>query len=169
MRRMSSWEKYVKKYVWDDERTPYLVSVDKLKRRQADKEIFIFVVFLAIPFTLILLAAIAQMVKAGNYEYVFVALFAISILAAVVVLHATKSWPAALYCITAPLAILLYFVVNGFSAKQGMIDQIIILVVLLSWLRYTVRVIQIARAYPDLPDPPPPSDIPELPTFTPPD
>ena len=94
MRRMSSWEKYVKKYVWDDERTPYLISVDKLKRRQADKELFVFVVFLAVPFTLILLAAIAQMVKARNYEYVFVATFAISILAAVVVLHATKSWPA---------------------------------------------------------------------------
>jgi ribose/xylose/arabinose/galactoside ABC-type transport system permease subunit len=168
MRWLSSWEKYVKKYVWDEDRTPFLISIDRLNRGQADKEIFIFVVFLGIPFALIALAATAQIVKAGIWLYLGLVIYAATILAAVVVLNANKNWLAALYCITAPLVILLFFVANGFSPNQGLVDHTIILILLVSWMRYTVRVVQMAKAYANLPEPPPPAP-PELPTFNEPD
>jgi hypothetical protein len=36
---MMNLEKYFKKYLWDDERTPYLVPVARMTRRQADYEL----------------------------------------------------------------------------------------------------------------------------------
>ena len=41
-RPQASWEKYVKKYVWDDDSTPYFIPVRKLKRYQADKELLLY-------------------------------------------------------------------------------------------------------------------------------
>ena len=38
------WYEYVRKYVWDDEKTPYFTGVAKLSRTQADKEIFAYAV-----------------------------------------------------------------------------------------------------------------------------
>ena len=36
----SEWEKLVKRYVWNDERTPYFTRVANLSRRQAHYELF---------------------------------------------------------------------------------------------------------------------------------
>ena len=32
-----SWDKYVKKYVWDDDKTPYFTPAQKLNKSQADR------------------------------------------------------------------------------------------------------------------------------------
>jgi hypothetical protein len=152
---MSSWEKFVKKYVWDERTTPFLVPVHRLNRGQADKEVFLFVLFLATPFTLILLGALAYLFGGGAIHYIGVALYAASVLAAAVALNASKQWQAAVYCITAPLAILLYFVVNGFGPKMQTLDQVLMVAMLVAWARYTIRIIAIARTYPGMPAAPP--------------
>ena len=41
-----NWENLVKRYVWDDDRTPYLVPASRITRRQADYEIYAYTVFL---------------------------------------------------------------------------------------------------------------------------
>lgn len=148
---MSSWEKFVRKYVWDDQTTPFLVSVGQLHRGQADKELFLFAVFLGTPFALILLWAAARLVQAGGAVHALVALYALSVLAAIVVLRRRRHWMAAAYCLTAPLAILLRFVVEGFPPRMQTLDQMLVLIMLIAWLRYTVRIVEIARAYRALP------------------
>ncbi len=149
---MSSWEKFVRKYVWDENTTPFLIPVRRLNRGQARKELFLFVVFLATPFAMIALAAVAAAPKVGPLAAGLAAAYAVSVIAATFALNATKHWLPALYCGTAPLAVMLYLVVFGFSPKLQFIDEALILVILLGWLRYTVRIVAIARAYPQLPE-----------------
>jgi len=44
----SDWEKLVKRYVWNDERTPYFTRVANLSRRQAHYELFGYALFAGI-------------------------------------------------------------------------------------------------------------------------
>ena len=42
------WEKLFRKYIWNEQTTPYLTSVPDLSRRQADSEILFYSWFHAI-------------------------------------------------------------------------------------------------------------------------
>lgn len=157
---MSSWEKQVRKYVWDAQKTPFLVPVARLNQGQGQSEIFVFVVFLVTPFTLILLAALAYLWHTGAPLYGAMALFAASILTAAVLLHQRRHWLAATYCLAAPLALLGYFVFAGFSDRLGLVDKALVFAMLLGWAWYTLRIVAIARAYAGMPPGPPPPSVP---------
>ena len=47
---MLNLEKYFKKYIWDDERTPYFVPASRMTRRQADYELHAYAIFVGILF-----------------------------------------------------------------------------------------------------------------------
>ena len=49
------WYKFVRRYFWDDETTPYLVPVTKLHRGQAKHEIFAYVLFVSILYGAVML------------------------------------------------------------------------------------------------------------------
>ena len=53
-----SWEKLIKRYIWDDDRTPYLVPASRMTRKQADHEIFAYTIFLGILLAIVCLAAL---------------------------------------------------------------------------------------------------------------
>lgn len=114
---MIIWEKYVKKYVWDDDKTPYFIAVSDLKRDQADKEIFLYSFFLAIPATLIV-AVIVSTLSSGDFGNVTLGLFAASILAGAAYLNIRKNTSAAFFLISAPIVILVHFAVNGFGVPD---------------------------------------------------
>jgi hypothetical protein len=118
---MLNLEKYIKKYVWDDERTPYLVPVARMTRRQADYELHAYSVF-------------------------------VGVLCAALIFAFTKTVHAAWYCAAAPIAALLYFFVHGFHPSLSAIDHAALIVFGVIWLRYSLRVVAIARAYPGLPE-----------------
>lgn len=149
-RQLASWEKYVKKYVWDDDSTPYLVPVRKLKQYQADKELFLYVFFLATPSAMLLVGVASRAFSNGNFDSLAIGLYALSVLCAAIYLRYSKSVSAALYTITAPFALLLHFAVNGFPEKLHTVEQLLLVIVILIWLRYTVRIVAIAKAYPGL-------------------
>ena len=157
---MSSWEKQVRKYVWDPQKTPFLVPVARLNQGQANSEIFVFVVFLVTPVTLVLLAALAYLWHTADGAFALLAAYTASILAAAVLLHQRKDWRAAAWCLTAPLALLGFLLWNGFSARLGWLDKVLLLSMLLGWSCYTLRIVAIARAYAGMPPGPPPSNIP---------
>lgn len=146
----SSWEKYVKKYVWDDDSTPYLIPVQKLRRYQADKELFIYAFFLATPAMLLVAGIGSRIVTKGVSDGWLIGVFALSILCASVYLHLRKNLYAALYTVAAPLAALLHFFIDGFPARLHTIEQVGLVIICLIWLRYTVRVVAITKAYPGL-------------------
>jgi hypothetical protein len=142
-------DKFFRKYVWDNERTPYLVSVLRLTRTQADYELLFYATLSGVLFALITLAALSDRLPHGNAAGV--SLFAFTQVCAALLLGVTRSAWAAMYCATAPLAALLYFVLFGFHASLGAPDKILLVAAMVLWVAYGGRLVAVARAYPALP------------------
>ena len=67
-----SWDKFVKKYVWDDNKTPYFVRVAKMTKVQARYEIFSYSLFLAVLFAVISVASLSDQAPQGRSDVVSV-------------------------------------------------------------------------------------------------
>ena len=146
------WYHYVKKYVWDERKTPYLVAVAKLDRGQANSEIFLYAMFLGVPGALVATAATASVLESGSTLSAAVGAYALTICIAAGTLHARKLVHAAYYSITLPLALLVYLYYQKFGPEISLLDKTVLVIVLLLWLRYTIRVAAICKAYPGLPE-----------------
>lgn len=152
------WHDYLKKYVWDEDKTPFLVAVDRLYRNQANNEIFLYALFLSIPAALLAAAAAAYSLRHGVQLLALAAgVYGAMVCAAAAWLHLRKSRFAALYGSSVPLVLLAYLLWQGFHPRLGALDQIVLVVVLLLWLRYTVRIHAIVRRYASMPERPRPS------------
>lgn len=125
-RQPASWEKYVKKYVWDNDSTPYFIPVRKLKRYQADKELLLYCAFLVIPAGL-LVAAFVSAAYRGNLGNLALGLYGIAILGCAGFLHYKKSVSAALFTISAPVLLLLHFAINGFGVPDLNINKVTVI------------------------------------------
>jgi hypothetical protein len=147
---MMSLEKYFKKYVWDDERTPYLVPVARMVRRQADYELHAYAVFVGVLFGMVTGGALLS--QDPQIKSDLVAVYGLSVVCGAIVFAFTKAVQAAWYCALAPLAALLYFFLHGFHPSLSAIDHAVSIGFALIWLRYSLRVVAIARAYPDMPE-----------------
>lgn len=149
-RQQVSWEKYVKKYVWDSDSTPYLIPVRRLKQYQADKELFLYAFFIATPSAMLMAGVVGHVIADGVLDNLAVGLYGLSMLCAAVALRLYKKVGLALYTVTAPIALLLHFAVNGFPERLHTFEQLLLVIVTLFWLRYSVRVVAIANAYDSL-------------------
>ena len=146
---MLDWEKLFKRYVWDDQKTPYFTSVGDLTRSQADNELHVYSVFLGILFGVV---AVASAIGTASYgRSMEVAFYGFSVVCAAVGLAIAKHYLAALYCAATPAAALAFLFFQGFSPTLVPLDHIVILAVLLLLLRYSFRVVAIVRRYPVLP------------------
>ncbi len=145
-----SWEKFIKRYVWDDIKTPYFVRVAKLTKVQATYEIFSYSLFLAILFAVISIVSLSDQAPQGRSEVV--SIYGFCVVCGAIILATTKSSPAAHVCASAPLAALLYFFIKGFPAGLGTIDKWVLVAVTLGLLVYSTRVVAMAKAYPNMPD-----------------
>lgn len=141
-----SWEKYIKRYVWDDERTPYLTPVDRLSRIQADHETFAYTVFLA--FLFVIVAVLASLGRLAGGSAPLVAFYAFTVLIAAALLGTSKHPGAAWYLLAAPVMALLHVALVGLPARLETIDHLVIIGFLLLWLRYGWRVVRLTKAYP---------------------
>ena len=143
------WEKSFRKYVWDDQKTPYFTPVSRLTRHQADYEIHIYCLFVGILFAVGAVVCITGAGYAGRTPGS--GIYAFSVVCAVILLGAGKHPYAALYCASAPFGVLLYLFIHGFHPNLGLIDHVLVFVVMALWARYSWRVIAISRAYADMP------------------
>lgn len=150
------WDKHFKKYVWDDEKTPYLVPTGRLNRRQASNEVFIYTLFIGTLFGVLALLANTGALPHGRSFGV--ALFAFSMVCAAIILGFTKHAAAAWYCGLAPVAAFAYFFVFGFHPDSSTVDHVVILVLVALWLRYSWRIITIGRRFEEMPEPEQPDD-----------
>jgi len=144
-----NWEKLFLKYVWNDQTTPYLVPVAKLNQRQGNSEILIYSLFLAVFF-----GATALMSLRGGPEgrSLGVAFYGFSVVCASVIFIIMKSYPAALYLSATPAVALAYIYFYGLGSEREMFDTVIVTVILILLLRYSLRIVALARSYPDFPD-----------------
>lgn len=167
-----NWHDFVKKYAWDDERTPYLIRARELTASQAQREIFVYALFLAIFFFAAALAFLAGIRLPDELQPLGVsmagtaraspsppsAFYAATVVSAAIWLGLSKDARAAIYCASAPVAAFLYVFNDGLGPRLHAWDKTFLIVFTLLWAWYALRVIAIARGYAHLrqDDPPPP-------------
>lgn len=145
------WEKYVKKYVWDEKKTPFFLAVDKLSQAQARNELFLYAFFLA---TLFLVVTLGSALDLGTGKRGFpgwVAAYAFSVTCGAIALGQFRNFYAALYCISAPLLGMVYALSDSLHPNFAAVDKYFLLILCLLWLRYAMRVLGIVKAFPRLP------------------
>tara|TARA_A100001037_G_C15139237_1_gene632776 strand:- start:1353 stop:1826 length:474 start_codon:yes stop_codon:yes gene_type:complete len=147
---MSNWEKWTKKYVWDDEKTPFFISVEKLTKLQAKKELFLYLLFVGTPFGLIGFMSLAGMTRGEHLGYLLLLFYSVTVLISLYFISGTKSSYAAVYSATAPLVLFFFLLIDGFPPKLHEVGQSALIIFLLLWLRYTIRIIRICRRFPDM-------------------
>jgi hypothetical protein len=146
---LDSLDKYFKKYVWDDDRTPYLVPVAHLTRRQAGYELHFYALLVGVLCGMLSLAALSNKLPHGGAA--IVSIYAFTVTCAAILLGTTRHPWAALWCATPPVAGLAYFAVYGFHPNLGVMDKVLLICAMLAWLVYCRRLIAVARAYSGLP------------------
>lgn len=138
-------DRFFRKYVWDDERTPYLVSVARLTRAQIEYELLFYAVLSGALFALVSVAALSHSLPHGDARAV--SLYAFTQVCGALLLGMTRSAWAALYCASAPLAALAYFALFGFHPSLGAVDKALLLSAMVFWTAYCGRLLAITRAY----------------------
>ncbi len=146
-----NWDKLFKRYVWHDERTPYLTRVANLTRLQAHYELFGYSLLMAVLFGGLSVASLSSALPHGGAAVV--SIYALTVCCAAVLLGATRHPWAAMWCAGAPLAVLAYFGYWGFHPHHEFGDKALLVAVVIAWLLYSRRVVAVARAWPGLPDP----------------
>ena len=139
------WEKLFKRYVWHDERTPYLTRVANLTRVQAHYEIFGYCLFMGVLSGVLAVVTLSPTLPHGGTA--FVPVYAFTVCCAALVLGFTRHPWAAIWCALAPLAALLYFAAWGFHPGLEFGDQALLVVVALGGLLYSRRLVAVVRAW----------------------
>lgn len=141
----SEWEKLIKRYVWNEERTPYFTRVANLSRRQAHYELFGYALLVGVVGVVLSVASLSTGLPhdaAGG-----VSLYAFSVCCAAVLLGTTRHPWAALWCAGAPLALLAYFAVWGFHPALESQEKVLLVTIVGAWLLYSRRSVAVARAW----------------------
>ena len=141
----SGWERLVKRYVWNDERTPYFTRVANLSRRQAHYELFGYALLVGVLGAVLSVASLSAELPHADAEGV--SLYAFSVCCAAVLLGATRHPWAALWCAGAPLALLAYFAVLGFHPALEFAEKVLLVAIVVAWLLYSRRTVAVARAW----------------------
>ena len=144
------WDKYLKRYVWDDDKTPYFVATSKLNRRQAENEIRAYAILIGFLFALLAVFSLSSHAPMGRS--VGASFYALTMVFGCLLLGATRHYYVAVYCALAPLAIVVFLSINGFPPKMAAVDHIVVGTVLIAWGAYSFRLASIVRRYPYMPD-----------------
>jgi hypothetical protein len=139
------WPGLVRRYVWDEEKTPYLVRAERLTGAQARSELFVYAFLLAILASVVSVVAVLGQDRAGTLATPVVALYAATILVGAIVLGTAGSPAAAWYCATAPVAAWLAALTGAFRPGMEMGERLVLAVASALWMAYAVRVVRIAR------------------------
>jgi hypothetical protein len=145
------WEKLFKRYVWHDDRTPYLTRVANLTRLQAHYELLGYSLFMGVLFGALSVVALSSRLPHGGAA--IVPLYAFTLCCAAVILGFTRHAWAALWCAGAPLAMLAYFGYWGFHPNLEIGDKVLLVAGMVAWLLYSRRVVAVARAWQGLAGP----------------
>ncbi len=155
------WDKYFRRYIWNERTTPYFTAVDKLNRKQADSEILFYCLFHGVLFGVISISALGG---GPDGRSPGLAYYSFSIVIASVLFGMLKNYSAALYMSATPVAGLLYLYFFRTNSPEIAIDTFVVTGVLLLLARYSFRIVGIAREYDSYPPAPPPEGPP---TYTP--
>lgn len=143
------WESLFKKYIWDEQTTPYFTAVPDLNQHQGKSEILAYSLLLGVFFAIISIFSISP---SGQEQYGSgVGLYSFTVVCAAIIFGIMKNYHAALYLSATPLAALAYLFLYGFGSERENVDTLIVAGVLLLLLRYSLRIVAVAKAYPSFP------------------
>lgn len=142
------WDKLFLKYIWNDQTTPYLVPVEKLNQRQGNSEILIYSLFLGVFFGATALISLRGGPDGRSFGVSF---YGFSVVCAAALFIIMKSYAAALYLSATPAVALVYLYLYGLGWEREFFDTLIVTVILILLLRYSLRIVALARIYPELP------------------
>ncbi len=146
----SSWFQSVKKYVWNEDSTPYHLPPEQMRREQAHKEVFFYAVFVGTLTGLVSLGALTQIYSAQQTNYLPVLGYGCTLMIALYQLATRKlSW-AALYSASPPLVVFGVFFLYGFHPNNTYLDKVLLSSFLAFWLLYAHRLFNICRRYPNM-------------------
>ena len=149
------WYKFVRRYFWDDETTPYLVPVAKLHRGQARHEIFAYVLFVSILYGAVMLLTMGASSPFANSFGA--SLYAFVVVCVALTLGVTRNPFAAGACVLAPVGGLVFSLSFDVHPDLGAWDRVLLVGFSLVWLRYSMRLMSIAKRYPEMPPAPGPA------------
>jgi hypothetical protein len=149
MALMFKLSNFLKRYVWDEETTPYLTAVSKLSRSQADSELFFFAIMASVLFGVGTFTSITGQAPYGVSNEA--AIYCFTVVSATVLVGTVKNVYAAIYSGTAPVLVIGALLFFGFPEKMALIDELLLLFIDLVALRYMWRVYTICRVYRILP------------------
>ena len=139
------WEKLFRRYLWHDERTPYLTRVANLTRIQVQYEIFGYALFMGVLSALLSIVTLSSSLPHGGAA--IVPLYAFSVCCAAAILGFTRHPWAAVWCALAPLAALAYFGIWGFHSNLESGDKALLVAFALAGLLYSARAVRVAQAW----------------------
>ena len=145
------WYKFVRRYFWDDETTPYLIPVARLHRRQANHEIFAYVLFVSLLYGAVMLLTMAgQSPYGGSFA---ASLYSFVVVCVALTFGVTRHFLAACACVLAPVGVLVFGYLRESPADLAGWDwdRILLIGFSLVWLRYSTRLMHIAKRYPEMP------------------
>src|SRR5688572_979893 len=146
-----NWDKLFKRYVWHDERTPYLTRVANLTRLQAHYELFGYSLLMGVLFGALSVVTLSITLPHGDAPGV--SIYAFTVCCAAVLLATTHHPWAAMWCAGAPLGVLAYFGYWGFHPNLELGDKALLVAGVVAWLLYSRRVIAVAQAWQKLAEP----------------
>lgn len=146
------WYKYVRRYFWDDETTPYLIPVERLHRRQAEYEILAYVVFVALLYGAVMILTMGG--RAAYADSFGVSLYCFIVVCASLVFGVTRHFLAASACVLAPVGGLVFSLSFDIHPHLDVWDRVLLIAFSAVWLRYSLRLMYIARRYAEMPPPP---------------
>ena len=144
------WDKYLKRYVWDDDKTPYFISVAKLNRRQAEYEIKAFAILCGFLFALLCIFSLSPDTPMGRS--VGASFYSMTMVFGCILLTASRSYYVAVYCALAPVWVVGFILLYGFPPKLAAVDHIVVSLFLAVWSAYSYRLTRVAKRYPYMPD-----------------
>ena len=139
------WDKFLKRYVWDDDTTPYFVPVAQLTRRQARSELKAYAVFLICLFGILAVVTLSSRLPVGRSPGM--SLYAFTMVCAAVLMLMLRHPLSAIYTATGPVASLIFFYFAAENSRLGGIDYVVIIAFAGLWLRYCLRVYRITLGY----------------------
>ena len=145
------WEGLFKKYIWNEQTTPYFTKVSELNQRQGKSEIILYSLLLGVFFAIVSLFSIGSSTE--QYGSAGAGLYGFSVVCAAVIFGIMNNYYAALFLSASPLASLAYLFFHGLSSDREKIDTLIVTILLLLLLRYSIRIVAIAKSYPSFPIP----------------
>lgn len=138
------WPTLVRRYVWDEQKTPYLVHPRHLTATQARSELFAYAFLVAVLAAVVTVVALLGQGRVGGLASPGVALYAATILLAAIVLGTAARPAAAWYCATAPVAVWLAALAGAFRPGMSPGERLVLAVASALWLAYAVRVVRVA-------------------------